>query len=228
MARLIRNIVVLVMVITAKVSVTAQMMYTTEVGVYGGVSYVAGDVNKKMLADMQQDWGLTFRYVFNQRIALHADYHQTQFGGSFETSYPALYPGTYQLSHRASLLDLTMAFNFFDYGYLEHVMYSTNITPYLFGGLGVIGFLSDSNQKMGVTLPFGMGIKIRLSPRLHLNTQWTHRLLTGTDYAEGSNELDNPLQLNGSNRLNRDSWGSISIGLSIGLTQRDCQCQKYQ
>lgn len=226
--RLFRIILLIAVTTIGKVSVSAQMMYTTEAGVYGGASYVTGDVAKKPLEGMQADWGLTFRYVFNQRIALHVDYHQTHFEGNFQTEYPALYPGNYQLNNQVSMLDLTMAFNFFDYGYLEHVMYSSNITPYLFGGIGVIGFPSNSYPKLAFTLPFGLGVKIRLSPRLHLNTQWTHRLLSGTDNAEGVDELNDPLRLNGSNRLNRDSWGSFSIGISVGLTQRDCQCQKYQ
>lgn len=228
MTGLIRSILVLTAMITSTGTASAQLLYTTEAGVYGGASYVTGDVSKKMLANLQPDWGLTFRYVFNQRIALHADYHHTRFTGSFENNYQAIYPGSYHVSHQARMLDLTMAFNFFDYGYLEHVMYSSNVTPYLFGGIGVIGFPDDHNQKIALTLPFGMGLKIRLSPRLHLNAQWTHRLLSGTDKAEGNEDLDNPLQLNGSNRLNRDSWGSINIGISVGLIQRDCKCQSYQ
>lgn len=228
MRRIFRILLVLALLITGRVSVSAQMIYTTEAGVYGGASYVSGDVSKKTLADMQTDWGLMFRYVINQRIAFHADYHHTQFKGGYTSHYPTLYPSEYVLNQQAEMLDLTLAFNFFDYGYLEHVMYSSNVTPYLYGGLGAIVFPDDQLQKIALTLPFGLGVKVRLSPRVHLNTQWTHRLLTGTDKAEGNPDLNNPLKLNGNNRMNRDSWGSITIGISVGLTQRDCQCQKYQ
>ncbi|MCE1154902.1 MAG: DUF6089 family protein [Bacteroidales bacterium] len=229
MVRLLRYNLVLVILFSGIFSVSAQVIYTTEAGAYGGASYFIGDVDKKMLAGMKQDWGLTLRYVFNQRIALHADFHRTTTGGEYGSAFPALFPETFKLNHQVNFADLTMAFNFFDYGYLEHVMYSSNITPYIFGGLGAFGFQEpDGNYAFGATIPFGLGVKIRLTPRLHLNAKWTHRLITGSDRVEGRDELNDPFRLNGSNRLNRDGLGGFSIGFSVGLTQRDCDCQNYQ
>lgn len=229
MARLLRYKLAFLILFSGIFPVEAQVMYTTELGVYGGASYFTGDVDKKMLSGMQQDWGLTLRYVFNQRIALHADFHRTKIAGNHESSYPALFSETFQLNQQVNFADLTMAVNFFDYGYLEHVMYSTNITPYIFGGIGAFGFQETAGEfKVGATIPVGMGVKVRLTPRLHLNAKWTHRLITGSDRLEGRDELNDPFRLNGSNRLNRDGAGSFSIGLSVGLTQRDCDCQNYQ
>jgi hypothetical protein len=223
-----RYSLLLAVFISGLLPVTAQMIYTTEAGIYGGTSYFSGDVNKAMLSGMQNDVGLTLRYVFNQRISLHADYHQTRAAGTYTSNYPGVYPDPLVVNNSVSLLDLTMAFNFFDYGYLEHVMYSSNITPYLFAGIGGVVYPQAGTEQFGFTLPFGMGMKLRLSPRLHLNVQWTHRLFSGSDRIEGRDEMNNPLQLNGSNWLNNDNSGSLSIGISIGLTQRNCKCQNYQ
>ncbi|MDD3196115.1 MAG: DUF6089 family protein [Paludibacter sp.] len=210
------------------VSMFAQMIYTTEAGIYGGASYFSGDVSKNALEGMKGDVGLTLRYVFNQRISLHADYHQTRANGEFTSLYPAVYSETLEVNNPLRFLDVTMAFNFFDYGYLEHIMYSSNITPYLFAGIGGVLLPAEATGKVSATLPYGIGIKVRLSPRLHLNAQWTQRLMLGSDRVEGRDEANNPLQLNGSNRFNNDGSGSLSIGISIGLTQRDCECQNYQ
>jgi hypothetical protein len=228
MTHLFRYIVLLAIVVASRIAAPAQMIYTTEAGFYGGGSYFTGDANKAVMTGMQQDLGLTFRYVFNQRIALHADYHQTKVAGSFASHFPGLYPETMQIDYPLSFVDVTMAFNFFDYGYLEHVMYSSNITPYLFTGIGGVLYPQATNERWGFTLPFGMGMKVRLSPRIHLNVQWTHRLFAGSDRIEGRDEMDNPLQLNGRNWLNNDNAGSLSVGISIGLTQRNCKCQNYQ
>jgi hypothetical protein len=228
MVRFFRYSILTAVFFSGMISVSAQMIYTTELGVHAGASYFSGDVKKPMLAGMQEDIGLTFRYVFNQRIALHADYHQTRARGAYSSFYPGVYPGELLLDNPMGLLDVTMAFNFFDYGYLEHVMYSTNVTPYLFGGVGAILLPQASRNQLTTTLPFGIGVKVRLNSRLHLNTQWTHRVLLGNDRLEGKDELDNPLKLNGTNWLNNDRSGSITIGISVGLTQRDCKCQNYQ
>ena len=223
-----RYSVLLAAFVTGLVSVSAQMIYTTEIGVYAGASYFTGDADKKMLAGMQEDMGLTMRYVFNQRIALHADYHRMKIGGTYTGNYPLIYPEEVQIDNRADLIDLTMAFNFFDYGFLEHVMYSSNVTPYLFAGIGGIYYPLANRDKMSLSFPFGIGMKMRLTSRLHLNIQWTHRLLSGSDRIEGREEMNNPLFLNGTNRLNNDGAGSLNIGLSIGITQRNCKCQNYQ
>ncbi len=228
MVRFFRYSILTVVFFTGILSVSAQLIYTTELGVNAGTSYFSGDVKKPLIAEMQEDIGLTFRYVFNQRIALHADYHQTRVVGAYTSLYPEVYPGSMTIDQPIGMLDLTMAFNFFDYGYLEHVMYSTNITPYLYGGVGALFLPQATSNTVSATLPFGMGVKIRLNSRLHLNAQWTHRVLLGSDRIEGRNEMENPINLNGTNWLNNDRSGSLSIGISVGLTQRDCKCQNYQ
>lgn len=229
MVYFLRYSLIAVVVMVSMISVRAQELYTTEAGVYGGASYFSGDAGKKTLSGMQADYGLTLRYVFNQRIALHADLHQLSAAGTYGSHYPAVYPGQVKVNNPASALDMTVAFNFFDYGYLDHVMYSSNITPYLFAGVGGIYFRNgNTGEKFGFTIPFGIGMKMKLSPRMHLNLQWTHRLLTSRDNLEGNREMNDPLYLNGSNRLNNDQAGSLSIGISIGLSRRNCDCHNYQ
>ena len=207
-------------------SLCAQEIYTTEIGFHGGGSYFVGDVKAKK-SDYQPDYGVTFRYVFNQRLSFQADYNNTSILGDYVLPIENIYNPNVTINQQINTLDFTFAFNFFDYGQLDYVLMSSNHSAYLFGGVGLMQLQNDNFSDLNFSIPFGMGYKFKLTERLHLNLQWTHRLMLA-DNIEGLAQLDDPLQLNGSNILNNDHLGTVTIGLSYGLFRRKCKCLNYK
>lgn len=210
-------------IFTAVGNVYAQEIYTVEIGFHGGGSYFVGDVKAKSF-DVKPDYGLIFRYVFNQRLAIQADFNHTTIAGKYTGPVDALSNTNIEINQKINSTDFTLSFNFLDYGQLDYVLNSSNHSAYLFAG---IGLMQLRNNKLSFSIPAGFGYKFKLSKRLHLNLQWTHRLLL-SDNIEGQAELDNPLLLNGSNIFNNDHLGTLTVGFSYGLLRRRCKCLNYK
>ncbi len=207
-------------------SLFAQEIYTIEIGVHGGASYFSGDVKAKSF-DFQADYGVLFRYLFNQRLSLQADINHTSIQGDYEQRIEHLYDPDVTINQNINALDFTFAFNFFDYIQLDYVLKSSNHTAYLFAGAGLMHLNNGHSNKLNASIPIGIGYKVLLSERLHLNAQWTHRLMLA-DNIEGHPALNNFLGMNGSNILNNDHLGTVTIGLSYGLFRRKCKCFNYK
>ena len=225
MLRVIRYCIILLF-LTVVGNLFSQQIYTTELGIHGGGSYFIGDVKTKQF-ELKKDYGLTFRYLFNQRLSLQTDYNHTSIGGNYAQRFDSLFTAGANLNQQINMLDFSFVFNFLDYGQLDHVLKSSNYSAYLFAGLGIVQQDKINFNNLNFSVPFGIGLKVKLAKRLHLNLQWTHRLML-YDRLEGQNYLDNPLGLNGTNNYNNDQAGNATIGLSYGLFQRNCKCLNYK
>lgn len=225
MLRVIRYFIVAVFLMVVG-NLFSQQIFTTEIGFHGGGSYFIGDV-KTQLIDIRPDYGFTIRHLFNQRLSLQADFNQTSIGGSFQQHFDSLFTRDASLDQKINMLDFSFVFNFLDYGQLDHVLKSSNYSAYLFAGVGLVQQDKADFNHLNFSIPFGVGFKVKLSKRLHLNLQWTHRLML-YDRLEGQDYLDNPLGLNGTNNYNNDQAGTATIGLSYGLFQRNCKCLNYK
>lgn len=225
MLRVIRYLVIPVLIMAVE-SVFSQQIFTTELGFHGGESYFIGDV-RSGLKDYRPDYGFTIRHLFNQRLSLQADFHHTSINGSFKQHYDSLFTSSANLDNKINMLDFSFVFNFLDYGQLDHVLKSSNYSAYLFAGVGVVLENKIDLSKLNYSVPFGIGFKVKLSKRLHLNMQWTHRLML-YDRLEGQDYLNDTLGLNGNNNYNNDQAGTVTIGLSYGLFQRNCKCLNYK
>lgn len=206
-------------------SLRAQNTYTTEIGIHGGGSYFWGDMTRLPLKELKPDLGLSIRYLFNQRISLQADYHNTRLEGNYTHRLNQLYPGSILLNRELNMFDVGMTFNFLDYEKLDHILKSSDYSVYLFAGVGVVGNggLTDF-RSYRMSLPLGIGLKVKLAKRLHFNFQLTHRLMTSYDGLEGVAAMNNPSGNNGSNPFNNDQLTTATVGLSFNIFRRACDC----
>lgn len=201
----------------------AEEPFIAEVGFHGGASYFIGDVKPKVF-DVQPDFGVTFRYLIDKRMSLQADYNHTFIKGDYQMRVENIVDPNIKLNQNINSLDILFTYNFFDYGRLDYLLNSSNHTFYLLAGVGVMHLHTDNSVHL--SLPIGFGYKVKLSNRVHLNAQWTHRLMFA-DNMEGNPLLDNPIGLNGTNFLNNDHLGTATIGISVGLLRRKCNCHNY-
>jgi hypothetical protein len=86
-----------------------------------------------------------------------------------------------------------------------------------------MNYLYEEQQSVSVSLPFGVGIKVKLGKRFNFNAQFSNRLLFN-DNLEGLEIFNDPYGLNGSNFLNNDMLSTLTIGITFDFWRRKCDC----
>ena len=189
------------------VQLAAQDEYHAEIGVNGGGSYYLGDANSQLFNNMQFAYSGFFRYCFNPRLAAKIEITNTVVSGT-------------GFKNQALATDVCGEFNFFDLEKNEFKQFSKTFSPYIFGGFGGVAY----SRSFNMSIPFGIGMKIKLGNRLNFNAQWTTRLLLA-DNLEGLPEFNNSHGLNGTNLFNNDILSTFTIGLSVDIWKKLCDCE---
>jgi hypothetical protein len=210
------RIFILSFICLISVNLSAQDEYRAEIGINGGGSYYLGDANSQLFKNMQLAYGGFFRFNYDPRIAVKAELTSTQVQGT-------------GFNNHVFAIDMTGEFNFFDLEKKENALNSKIFSPYIFAGMGMMNYkypdLKGINRLLlNPSIPFGLGMKVKLGPRWNLNMQWTTRLLLADDL-EGTVSLKNPNWLNGSNPFNNDILSSITIGISYNIWKKICDCK---
>ena len=188
--------------------------YRAEIGVLGGAAYYIGDANQTLFKDLTLDYGALFRYRFTTRISARAEVTRTSIkGGS----------GVQVFDNPVNVLDVCGEFNFFDLEKSKYKRYSKMFSPYIFAGVGAMNYEYEENWQSVASIPFGVGIKVKLGGRFNINTQFSNRLLL-KDNLEGIAIFNNPHGLNGSNFLNNDLLSTITLGLTFDIWRKECDC----
>jgi len=227
MLRKIRLAVLLTLIIPV-LAIQAQEEYTTEIGFHGGGSLFRGDFAVTTPAQMRENYGFSFRYLFNKRISLIADFSTTSVNGNFAHQLPVIYPGIVSVNNQINMTDMMLAFNFLDYGKVDNILKSSNYSTYLLVGVGFVDPTGKMNLKeLQMTMPIGIGMKLKVTKRMHLNLQMTHRFLLKDDGLERILTMNDPTGTNGTNIFNNDQMGTLSFGVTYNLFRRPCKCLNY-
>ena len=205
--------------------------YFAEIGVHGGSSYYLGDANNVLFKNAQLSYGLIYRQKFNPRLAAHLSWNSTTVDGKgivinflsplhlFSVGKRELYIDDGSFNNRVNAFDLAGEFNFFSYERKEYLPFSKTFTPFIFAGVG--GALGDSVATM--SLPFGVGFKMMLGDRLNLNIMWSNRLMFN-DNLEGKADFNDHAELNGTNIFNNDMLSTLSVGITLNIWKKKCDC----
>ena len=204
---------------TSFIQSSAQDNYLAEIGIVGGGSFYLGDANNQLFQNTQPAYGAFLRYKFDTRLALRAELNRTTVAGTFQNVSNQVI----NFFNPVYAVDLCGEFNFFDLQKNEYQRFSKPYSPYIFAGLGLMTDLYVGQKLPGISIPFGVGMKLKLNDRWNLNAQWSNRILL-SDHMEGIDQLNNPYGLNGSNILNNDILSTITIGLSYDFWKKPCNC----
>ena len=204
--KLIRFLILGVFVLVY-VQLAAQDEYHAEIGVNGGGSYYLGDANSQLFNNTQFAYSGFFRYCLNPRLAAKIEIANTVVSGT-------------GFKNQALATDVCGEFNFFDLEKSEFKQFSKTFSPYIFGGFGGVAY----SRSFNMSIPFGIGMKVKLGNRLNFNAQWTTRLLLA-DNLEGLPEFNNSNGLNGTNIFNNDILSTFTIGLSVDIWKKLCDCE---
>jgi len=170
----------------------------TELGLIAGGSYYMGDLNPKKPFELTQPaFGILYKYNFNNRIAVKANFlKSTVKGDDLITKYRQ--ERAINFNSDIYELSVVLEFNFFDY----FTGSSRNfVSPYIFGGIG--GFMFNPTaiyqgtqytlrpmqtegiaySRFAASFPFGIGVKYSLTNWAGLTFEWGMRK-TSTDHLD--------------------------------------------
>ena len=183
---------------------------TLEVGPHVGLSYYMGDLNPMLpFAQSQLEYGGVVRFNYNSRWTFRFDYSHATVKASDEEIGWRPERG---LNFTTLINDFSLVaeFNFLEY-YTGNP--KRNVSPYIFGGISVFQYTAFANvgdelidlsnyatealdpnakwyEKMfgktssiGVSIPFGMGVKFSLSRHMAATVEWRMQK-TFTDYLD--------------------------------------------
>lgn len=169
-----------------------------ELGAVGGGAYYMGDLNPgKPFELVQPAYGLVYRYNFNNRVAVKANFIKGLVSGD---DLLTKYREERGINFESDIYELAvmMEFNFFDYFTGSSHNY---VSPYIFGGIGAFMYNpqatyggtqyslrelqteGNSYSQFAVAFPFGIGVKYSLTNTIGLTLEWGMRKTT-TDYLD--------------------------------------------
>lgn len=197
----------------------------TEGGFFAGTSYYLGEINPTLqFYKPSVSAGGIIRWVLNSRFAMRGQLNYGQFSAN-DLDFSNDFQRARAASFTESILDLHAVgeFNFFPFRYDAR---KTNISPYLFVGVGYAFILeSSSNNSSHFNIPFGIGVKYSLLKNVNIGMEWSFRK-TFTDRVDG---LVNP---NGekfrSSIFNKDTYSFAGFFITFGLFGGKKDCPVYE
>lgn len=223
-----------------------------EMGFMGGVSYYLGDLNQsQQFKSARPALGILVRYAINDRLAAKVNL----FGGGIAGEYPFAgekYPiirpksdvsdniegivtgGKYEFSRMLLSVGFMGEVNFRSF---DHVFNKSESlwTPYLTMGLGATFYKSYADKTSGKTdfvlsLPFGLGVKYKISKWLRVGVEWTmHKTFADDlDLVEPKANQINPNDPYGSNyhtvTHNNDWYSFCGLTITASMLPRKLSC----
>lgn len=204
--------------------VSSQNEYRAEIGISGGGSHYIGDANSQLFKNVQPAFGGFFRYKLNPRVSIKMELISTGIVGTFKTS-----TASYLLNKQINAGELVGEVNFFDFEKIRYNRLSKNFTPYVFGGIGGMTSLYSGQSFPELCIPFGIGMKVKMGGRWKLNIMWSNKLLLADNLEEDTKPtirtaLNNEANLNGTNIFNNDLLSSLTVGVSLDIWKKQCDC----
>lgn len=203
---------------------SSQAQKRSELGANFGIMFYNGDLNEsRLLNSLSINSGILYKYNFNERYSI-------RFGGSYGKLRSIAPNGSDigqilgKTSFESNLLDVALQpeFNFLAYNPYEKGK-EDFITPYVTAGLGVFFF---NGFKPSVSIPFGFGLKVKITQRIGIQGEWTFRK-TFTDQIDGVENITRPGHW--VSWIHNCDWYSIcGIVLTFNISNIIISCPAYE
>lgn len=172
------------------------------------------------------DAEILFRYLPNPRMALKTNFYVGSLKGD-SGKMTNVFPGNATFTFSTTFYELgeMFEFNFFNYGIGSRYQKLKRISPYVTAGLSLIMWSVDGSTGASVAIPFGVGVKYKLKPRLNLGVEFLMKK-TLTDKLDGEN-LKDPYQIKSSFMKNTDWISTLTFTISYEFGER-CRTCNYK
>lgn len=231
----------LILLLPAVIYSSAQEEYKMEIGGGAGGCFYLGDANSKPFAHMSGMEAVVARYLINHRMAIKGNLAFGQIRGNTGTLFfpenpnsenaQGGTPGT--ASFKRNLIDFGAQFelNFWSYGIGSGYEGYSRITPYILLGAGITVAPKPVTTNAGLYLPFGIGVKYKIRPRLNVGLEWSIRFTT-TDELDVSNtngvKLSDPFGIPGSGFKNKDCYSFTMLTITYDILPKCINCNNIK
>lgn len=205
----------------------AQEEYLMEIGAGGGTGFYMGDANTvRFYKNCEMAYGFLWAYHFNPRYSVKVDLQQVGISGNTRQASNA-FPEGRNVAFRKSVYDLSGVFeyNFSAYGY--KLRDAKRFTPYIYAGLGMTLGTGEGSTCWGINIPFGVGVKYKIAPRLNIGLDFTmHKLFSDRldEVKNGELLLDDPYKIKSSWLKNKDWYSVTFIYISYDFLSKVRRC----
>jgi len=199
-----------------------ERLFHIEIGIDGGCGYYAGDAEQYIFQDIREAYGASIRYQIDRRWGVRVKGMAQRITGynPGTSGRPNTKAGMW--TNQLVNFDAVGEFNFFPYGKVKYDGRISQFTPYIALGLGV--GVHDKWSKVGVYVPFIVGLKWQPHPRVVIHAAWQHNVYFA-DNLETVPEYNNRYGLNGTNIFNCDVTGQLVAGIAFTFLQDKLVCR---
>ncbi len=210
--------------LAASPTAASQEDYRFDAGGGIGMTGYLGDANTSSLwSNPGFDGMLLFRYIRSPRIAFKTGLYVGTLSGNTADMTDVL-PNAEQFKFSTTFFELSemFEFNFFNYGIGEKYRQLKRWSPYITAGLGATVWTTDGYTGGAFTLPFGVGVKYKISQRLNLGLEFLMKK-TFSDRLDGP-MLSDPHAIKSGFAKNTDWYSTLSVTLSYEFSKRCATC----
>ncbi len=223
------SVLVLAGIFASTLVVSAQGL---EIGVGLGTSFATGDVTRGLEVGELGLGGQAFvRYNLSNVVSVRANAFAGQIKGDDETNPIDPFAALRGFSFKRQNFEASALFeyNFLDYKERKSLI---NWSPYFFGGFGLSAVTNrrerDTYSRIQPVIPFGLGIKYRLTEQWNLELEFGARK-TFYDGVDRISDFPNPDKLNPAygNELDNDWYYFLGISVSYTFFTIPCPFNSY-
>lgn len=208
-----------------------QDTYRLEIGGGLGTSFYLGDVNSRLYALNSVSVAAQLRFIIHSRAALKVELSRVGLKGNtakVKSFFPAnvqsgavsTIPLHYDFSSAAYSLATLYELHFLPYGYYRSYQGLSRLVPYLQGGLALNYGVQD--KVFFPSIPLGVGLKYKVSPRLNLGFDWLVHFTT-SDRLDG---LNGPHGVSSQGFKNKDHYITTRFTLTYDIAPHCSTCNK--
>ncbi len=214
----------LILFLITGTTVKAQEDFRFDIGGGVGMTGYLGDANDgNLYSHPGWDVEAMLRYIANPRISFKTNLFVGGLSGDSSSIVNVLPSEAQPLKFSTTFFELSelFEFNFFNYGMGESYRKLKRWTPYICGGLGVTAW-DSSGFGAAFTIPFGVGVKYKLSRRWNLGLEFLMKK-TFTDRLDGP-ILNDPYAFKSSMMKNTDWYSTLTLTISYEFSKRCAVC----
>jgi len=184
------------------IAVSGKAQITADIGVWGGSSVCFGDLRENnVLSPLNLNFGGYFRYNFNSRVALRAQFLTGKFSdeGNIQGVDTAFSKNVQDLSFMVEVNYLKYILGVENAHYSSYVLFGVGVSyfPYQMDPAFIDKFNPNNNKGsnpidesvMTPTIPFGIGFKYTIGQRLGIGVEYQMRKM----FSDKLDNLDDPM-----------------------------------
>ena len=200
--------------------------YRMEIGVGAGLAGYLGDFNGTLTKDLQPAATILAKRVINPWTAVRFSFGWQKMKGSsadVETYFPDYGETPYEFNNNLYDLNAAFEYNFLPYGTGRDYRGAKRLTPFVFGGMGLLYVKTADKGHVGFQVPLGLGVKYKLAERVNLAAEWGMHL-TQSDWLDG---VKDPYYIKSSGLFkNTDCYSPLLVTLTYSFWPKCSTCNK--